>query len=228
MRGSSLVLGLVLIAGGCRGQTSSGSGVGSSGDALVVEPACQESSDAAVGLLEPGGGSRCGLALELAGEQLSLVQLADAQVAGRGTAPRACGEGLARCEVEGRIDERLGPLVLLSVRGHESEMPTQVYLGWLAGERLVFVDTWYGLPSVIDHTRVGPSWALAPYDCGGQGLELHPQARLPTTYLEPDETLRALSGVWTVSEDGSPQPPKPAPEQALAGANCRPAFEHLP
>lgn len=225
------MLGLVLVAGGCRGQTSSGSGVATDEGAAVEPPACQLSSDAAVGLLPPGGGSRCGLALELSGEELSLVRLADAQLAGRGPAPQACGEGLALCEVEGRIDERLGPLVLLKLRGHESEMPTQVYLGWLAGERLVFVDTWYGLPSVIDHTRVGPSWVLAPHDCGGSredGLELRPQSRLPTTYLEPSETLLALSGVWTVNETGGPLPPAPAPDRALAGANCRPAFEQLP
>jgi hypothetical protein len=91
---------------------------------------------------------------------------------------------------------------------------------------LLFVETWYGLPSVVDHTRVGPPWALAPFDCGSE-LLLLPAPRLPEAGHEaPPAMLRELAGRWRVDDAGIPQPPKAA--ATVDPASCRALFRELP
>jgi hypothetical protein len=179
----------------------------------------------------------CGLVLERdgdrdgEGEQQLLVRAlaregdGEGVLLGRGPAPEACGPALERCEVWG-VSDVLGPLVVASVRGPESDMPIQVYVGWIEGERLVFAETWYGLSAVVDHTRVGPPWVLAPFDCEGE-LMLLPAARLPEAEVEsPEGLLRALAGRWVVDEAGVALPPGPG--ATADPASCRPLIPALP
>ncbi|PRQ02517.1 hypothetical protein ENSA5_21620 [Enhygromyxa salina] len=210
--------------------------------------ACGQGSARAVALLEPSDALRdqaagelvCGLALERADDgQLVVRELLregegegeDREPArlGLGPAPEACGAELELCELWGLRDV-LGPVVFAQVRGHESEIPVQVYVGWIDGERLTFAETWHGRPSTVDHTRVGPPWALGPFDCEGE-LALLPVARLPEAGAEsPSPTLLALAGRWTVDEAGVAQ----GPEASSTGtakvdpASCRALVRALP
>jgi hypothetical protein len=195
--------------------------------------ACAPGSAQAIALLEPtASGSGCGVVIERgeAGE-LSVVRRRHIdefelpEVLARGPAPEACGAQLERCEVSG-VDDTLGPIVLARVSGHESEVPIQVYLGWVEGERLLFVETWYGLQSVMDHTRVGPPWALAAFDCAGERLLL-PARRLPEAdHEDPPAILRALAGRWRVDSDGVAQPPEQA--STVDASSCRALLRELP
>lgn len=194
---------------------------------------CASGSARAIALLEPSDNeSSCGVALEL-GEAgiLELVprarvdELELPSVLARGPAPKPCGDALEFCELSGVTDE-LGPIVLASVRGPESEMPTQVYLGWVDGEQLVFAETWYGLPSVLDHTRIGPPWVLAAYDCAGE-LMLLPTPRLPEADHEtPPELLLEFAGRWRVDAAGVAQPPERA--AAVDRTTCRAVLPSWP
>lgn len=223
---AALALALV---GACTPQTSPDQRGGSVDGEVEVGPRCAPSSDAAVAVLEPGQRDGCPIAVELDDDVLELHALDQAadgdELLGRGRPPSACGRVLALCELVGRVDPKLGPVLLLSQRGAESEMPVQVYLGWVEDGRLGFTETWYGLPSVVDHTRVGPPWALAPHDCGGE-LALLPMARLPAAEVEaPPEVLDGLAGVWTIGQDGEPQ--APGMGQA-SGDGCRAVFSAIP
>lgn len=142
-----------------------------------------------------------------------------------GPMPERCGDALERCELWGVHDE-LGPFLLAAVRGHESEVPVQVYVGWVEDRRLVFAPTWYGLSSVVDHTRVGSPWALAPYDCDGS-LALLPAPRLPEAAVEgPSEAAAAAAGRWAIGEDGVAAPIEAT--TTFDAASCRPVFPALP
>lgn len=197
-------------------------------------PRCEASSERAIALLHPrSAADGCDLVIErdVEDDQQLLVRAlavegeAELSPLARGPAPEACGPALERCELWG-VSDTLGPIVLASVRGHESEMPIQVYLGWIVGERLVFAPTWYGLPSVMDHTRIGPPWVLAPFDCAGE-LMLLPAGRLPEAEVEaPDAGLVALAGRWIVDELGVASPP--AAVVATDASSCRALVAALP
>lgn len=195
--------------------------------------ACVGGSTDAIALLEPiAGDGGCGVAVERGDSgELSLMQRLHVDefelpdIVARGQAPEACGAKFEWCELWGSEDE-LGPIMLASVRGPESEMPIQVFFGWVEGERLLFVETWYGLPSVVDHTRIGPPWALAAFDCDGE-LLLLPSPRLPEADNEaPISTLRELAGRWRADAAGIPQPPEQA--ATIDPASCRALFPQLP
>lgn len=193
----------------------------------------------AIGTLEPSvaasSSAPCGVALELADGQLSVRAIpfageglasvaAMGEVLASGPIPDACGAALERCELWGVYDE-LGPVLLASVRGHESEVPIQVYVGWVDGRRLAFAPSWYGLSSVADHTRVGPPWVLAPFACDGR-LMLLPAARLPEAAVEdPSAAVLAAAGRWTIADDGSASRSEAGPADAAA---CRAVFSALP
>ena len=163
-------------------------------------------------------------AVPLTGEGLASVTSSFGELLASGPIPEACGAALERCELWGVHDE-LGPVLLLAVRGHESEIPIQVYVGWVDDRRLGFAPSWYGLSSIADHTRVGPPWALAPFACDGR-LMLLPAARLPEAAVEdPSEAVRAAAGRWTIGEDGSASPSEAATDDP---ARCRPVFSALP
>lgn len=148
--------------------------------------------------------------------ELALVRIANkdepaAEPLARGPAPLACGAALQRCEFEGIVDPTQGPLVLALERGHESEHPVQVWLGIHEGGRLGFVPSWQGESSLVDHTRIGPPFALAPFACAGE-LRLLPHARLPEAEGElPPGALMMLAGHWVVAELGVMPPQQPSP-----------------
>lgn len=218
-----------------------------SGEQSEVTPGTEESAVArrcavglvgAIGTLEPRPdgkvGAACGVALELDDRQLTMrtIPFEDqglASVAGYGEVlatgpiPDDCGDALERCELWGVHDE-LGPVLLVAVLGHESEIPVQVHVGWVDDRRLAFAPSWYGLSSIADHTRVGPPWALAPFACEGR-LTLLPVARLPEAAVEgPSEAVRAAAGRWTIGDDGSAS----LSEALIDSAGCRPVFDALP
>jgi hypothetical protein len=214
-----------------------------SGDQVEVTPGSEETVAAerscealpsAIVLLEPSPSSACGVGLELADRQLTVRSIPErgggvTGAAGLGEAlasgpiPDECGDALERCELWG-VHDQLGPVLLAAVRGPESEVPVQVYIGWVEDRRLAFVPSWFGLSSIADHTRVGPPWALAPFDCDGR-LTLLPAARLPEAAVEqPSEAVLAAAGHWTIAEDGST-----APSEAVTDSGtCRPVFATLP
>jgi hypothetical protein len=205
-------------------------------DASQVESAslvaCGPASAQAVALLDARDGG-CGLALEFdaAGSELIVRPrarpnpLIEAEPIARGLAPEACGPAASRCELFG-VTDRLGPIVIAGVRGSESEMLTQVFVGWVEGQRLAFVETWFGPPSVVDHTRVGPAWALAPFDCSGV-LQLLPAPRLPEAdHEDPPDQLPPVAGAWSIDDQGLAQPP--AQPSTTDPANCRALIPALP
>jgi hypothetical protein len=202
-----------------------------------LERRCSPSSTDTITLLEAPSPDKapaeapCGVALEFVEGELILRAIpsegepgAQGVVLGRGLAPERCGEALERCELWGVHDE-LGPLVFVAERGSESEVPVQIYLGWVADSRLAFAPTWYGLPSIADHTRVGPPWALAPYACDG-ALALLPTPRLPEAAVEaPSEAVREAAGRWSIGEDGA----SPVGSGSVLEADrCRPVFTAIP
>lgn len=158
---------------------------------------------------------------ESLGARVALIQLPHER-AGRaerlafGFAPLACGEDLAGCDLSGVTHTRHGPIVIAAERGPESEHPIQIHLGVVIQGVLVFVPSWVSPSSVVDHTHVGPPFALAPWDCGGE-LRLLPAARLPEAQGEDvPGSLLMLSGRWVVDPStgraGPPQQPAPATE----------------
>ncbi|MCA9682562.1 MAG: hypothetical protein KC457_10235 [Myxococcales bacterium] len=228
-----LASGLALAPSACVAQTS-----GESGDVASTRPdtgaddaaSCAAASAAALLMVEDGGA--CPLELALADDRLQLRRLAQVEaedkspaVVAAGAAPSSCGADLSLCSFEAHAST-LGPILLVAERGYESEMPTQVHVGWVDQERLVFAPSWHGLPSVVDHTRVGPPYALAPHDCGGR-LQLLPMARLPEAGVEaPPAELLALAGAWTVDEAGEALPPAQA--DAGGGGGCTALLDALP
>ncbi|MFV8748956.1 hypothetical protein ACNOYE_00235 [Nannocystaceae bacterium ST9] len=142
-----------------------------------------------------------------------------------GPAPLACGPELATCELSGVVDERHGPILVAAERGYESEHPIQVHLGLHDAGKLAFVPSWYGESSVVDHTRIGPVFALAPFDCGGE-LRLLPAARLPEAAGETvPARLVMLAGRWWIGDRGQSMPPQ-IPDPSHEG--CTPLLEPLP
>jgi hypothetical protein len=219
---------------------------------------CASAPEHTIALLEAGaegtargtGEPSCGLALALADGQLSVHAIAQidegidegigegigegaaerpATVLASGPVPSDCGPALERCELWG-VDHALGPIVLAAVRGHESEVPVQVYVGWVEDGQLGFAPSWFGLMSVADHTRVGPPWALAPYACGEGQLRLLPARRLPEAAQEgPSEAVRAAAGRWVLADDGTASLAEPAAgDRVDAAGDCQPVFVALP
>lgn len=103
---------------------------------------------------------------------------------------------VAGCRYEG-VDTELGPMLIATEPGAQSEVPTAVFLGVVAGGRLVFVDLWAGAgPAVIeDSTAVGPAHALAPLRCGDD-LGLFARPRVPgMEHLAVPPTLAEREGI---------------------------------
>ncbi len=126
--------------------------------------------------------------------------------AARGSMPDACSTN--PCDFSGR-HVQLGPLLVVEQRSPYSEMPANVWLGWVAtGGQLIFVDLWEdaGDPIVDQGTEIGPAHALAPVDCNGVvGLRA-----MPRLESSPGESARpqllAREGIYGEAEDVAPLP----------------------
>jgi hypothetical protein len=114
---------------------------------------------------------------------------------------------VAPCRYEG-LQTPLGPMIVATEPGAQSEMPRSVHLGFaLAGGTLAFVDLWAGAGAMVieDSTELGPAHALVPMQCGRK-LGLFAGARLPAgEAVEPPAELRAREGIIAI-DDGSAEP----------------------
>lgn len=187
---------------------------------VLAEPPASTEVDASTEASEPIGRWVALIQLPRASEPSStLEQLAI------GPAPIACGPDLDGCELSGVIDERHGPIVIAAERGHESEHPVQVHLGIQVEGNLAFIPSWYGESSIVDHTRIGPAFALAPFDCAGS-LRLLPAARLPEAEGEAvPAALIMRAGQWWIGDRGRASPPQIA---APSSEGCTALLDPLP
>lgn len=121
-------------------------------------------------------------------ESLSLT----AGPAAEGPAPQC---RVAACRYEG-VDTEVGPVLIVTEPSAESEVPSSVFVGVVAGGRLAFVDLWAGAGAPVreDATLVGPVFALEPRQCsGGVGFVVAP--RVAGTIEAPPPSLTARQGV---------------------------------
>lgn len=177
--------GLVFASLGCRPQ----------GGAPPESETCGATPDpAAVVLSFPGSG--CPWVLEQREHQLHLRRLdAPPSTLASGRAPTAC---VGRpCHWRG-VDSSLGPLVVAVPVSPQSEMPLGAHLGLAHDHELVFVDVWAGAGETVSDTftDLGPSHALAAYDCGGR-LGLRSEPRVPAGSGQPaPPELREREGIY--------------------------------
>ena len=116
---------------------------------------------------------------------------------------------VAACRYEG-VQTPLGPMVIASEPGAESEVPVALHLGFVAaGGRIAFVDLWAGAGAMVieDSTELGPAHALVPMQCGRM-LGFFAAARLPAgEAVEPPPELRAREGLVAIADgDTEPKP----------------------
>lgn len=110
---------------------------------------------------------------------------------------------VAACRYEG-VSTELGPMLVATEPGPQSEIPTAVFLGVVAGDAIVFVDLWEGAGPAVeeDETLVGPTHALVPMRCGAE-LGLFARSRVPgTTQLAIPDALAARQGRMTLAKGG--------------------------
>lgn len=142
-------------------------------------------------------GQRCDWELRDA-EEAGRLALVDLDVEGAepaiGEMPSACGE--RHCVYDG-LHTEVGPIIMVTIVGADSEMPQSVQLGVVSAQTLVFVDLWEGAgtPVVTDLTAVGPAHCLAPFVCGDR-LGVFAVPRLDVGQgLEPPPSLQARQGL---------------------------------
>lgn len=165
---------------------------------------CRASSDA--GAWARFAGAACDWELLDDGDGLQLTSLSiTSPRAARGEVPPPCRE--ATCVYHGVLDA-VGPLVLAVVPAFDSEMPSDVLLGFVDGERLVFTSLWEGAgePVRSDYTRVGPAHALAPFACG-EALALLAVPRLDVVGAAVPDTLAAREGRIDPADPSTPAGP---------------------
>lgn len=151
------------------------------------------------------GPDRCPIAVVANGEALTLESLALAATpAATGAAPTC---RVAACRYEG-VNTELGPMLVVTEPGAESEVPTSAFLGVVTGTQLVFVDLWAGAGGSVseDATAVGPAHALTPMQCGAE-LGLFARPRVPgMEHLPVPPTLVAREGRMTLRGDATIRP----------------------
>ena len=163
----------------------------------------------------------CPLVLLRDREGVRLESLAEAPARPSRGQPPQCR--VAQCRYEG-VQTPLGPMIIASEPGAESEVPVAVYLGFVAaGGQIAFVDLWAGAGDMVveDSTTLGPAHALVPMQCGRE-LGLFAGARLPAgEAVEPPPELRAREG--RVAIEAGEVEPKPG-----AADGCTPLTLPLP
>ncbi|MBV1857971.1 MAG: hypothetical protein KUG77_06125 [Nannocystaceae bacterium] len=146
------------------------------------------------GALATFSGSPCGWTLRPQDDgTVELVHSIKTPTRSAGVMPLPC-ETLP-CSVRG-LETPVGPVLVLEVRGLESEVPAGVWLGVVLGNSLRFVDLWEDAGAVVvdGGISLGPAHALAPFDCEGT-LALFPEARLPGgAAVPPPVSLQRRAG----------------------------------
>ena len=173
---------------------------------------CGESSP--LGALTTFEGTPCPWTLRPSDAGVELVHSTLSPTTRSGEMPEPC-ESLP-CTFRG-VDTPGGPYVVVEIQGSGSEVPAGVWLGVVEGETLSFVDLWEdaGDPIVDDGIDLGPSHALAPFDCEGT-LALFAQPRVPgARSVEAPATLRAREGAMSGGAD-------------VQRSRCEPVPLHLP
>jgi hypothetical protein len=156
---------------------------------------------------------------------LVLTSLAlDAPPPARGEVPEPCRT--STCVYHGTLTPE-GPVLLAVVPSPQSEMPSDVLLLVVHGERLAATSLWEGAgaPVESDFTMVGPAHALAPFLCGSS-LALLAVERLDPVGLPPPQTLQAREGrldVRALVDSGQATPAGPVDR-----GDCRPVDLPVP
>ena len=183
------------LALGCGRGAGVGGGQGAqTADADPPPPPCKKASAAEALAVFDGG--RCGWQLTASGTEVTLVSLEpdNTPPPATGQLPEVCARGA--CDIVGR-EVALGPLLQLQVRSPYSEMPAGVWLGWVDGKALRFVDLWEGAgdPVVDQGTPIGPAFALEPVRCG-ESLGFAVGRRLPHGEGDPPDALQERAGIY--------------------------------
>jgi hypothetical protein len=151
------------------------------------------------------GPDRCPIAVVASAATLTLESLALApRPAASGAAPTC---RVAACRYEG-VNTELGPMLVVTEPGAESEVPTAAFLGVVTGTQLVFVDLWAGAGGSVseDATAVGPAHALTPMQCGAElGLFARPRVSGMENLPVPP-TLVARQGRMSLRGDATIRP----------------------
>ena len=200
---------------------------GTSGGGSPGTPEAEAPSDRDVGRPSPCGevdsagalttfsGSPCAWTLRPGADAgVELVHSTKMQTRSAGEMPLPC-ETLP-CSVRG-VETPAGPVLIVEVRGAESEVPAGVWIGVAAGEHLRFVDLWEEAGDVVvdNGISLGPAHALAPFDCEG-AVALFAEARLPGAEAVPAPvSLHEREGVI-----GS--------EASVGRTHCEPLWVGLP
>ena len=163
-------------------------------------------------------GERCPWVLTRDDGVLELSSSApDASAAHSGEVPTACAE--LPCDYAGRTTT-VGPLVIATQRSPHSEMAAGVHLGYVGADgKLMFVDLWLDAGDDVtdDGTSLGPTHALAPFDCDGKlGLFATPRTVAGKT-ITPTPALSKREGIYTA--------PTPTPTDKTT---CNPLTWRMP
>ncbi|MFO0634174.1 MAG: hypothetical protein U0168_15110 [Nannocystaceae bacterium] len=176
----------------------------------LIAPVCSEVPSPPGVVAQWSAPDGCPMWLALQGERM---QLSSSSLV---PTPTAAGERascrVAPCEFEG-VMTPLGPMVVVTEPGAQSEVPVGVQLGFVVGlDTLVFVDLWAGAGAAVveDSTALGPGHALVPSQCGTK-LGLLARPRLPAAQgQEVPRELLARQGTIELSRKPLTIVPGPA------------------
>ncbi len=151
------------------------------------------------------GPERCPISVTLAGGILRLEDRSMTRpLVATGPEPTCVS---ATCRYEG-VTTELGPMLVVTEPGAQSEIPTAAMLGVVAGDTLVFVDLWAGAgaPVVEDDTALGPSHGLTAMRCGDE-LGLFARARVPSLgHLQVPPELAVREGRMALRRGATVRP----------------------
>lgn len=177
---------------------------------VLPQPLCDGSIAPATAVAEWRAADGCPMWLSVQGQRLHLAGSSRTPVPVVEGEPPLCR--VAACRYEG-VQTALGPMIVATEPGAQSEVPVAVHVGFVLGMRtLVFVDLWAAAGDTVveDATMLGPAHALSPMRCGAK-LGLFARARLPAgERLEPPPELLARQGMVDLGkpalalEPGSP------------------------
>lgn len=151
------------------------------------------------------GPERCPISVALSGGMLRLEDRSMKRPVVATAAAPTCV--VAACRYEG-VSTELGPMLVVTEPGAQSEIPTSAMLGVVAEDTLVFVDLWAGAgqPVIEDDTAIGPSHGLVAMRCGDE-LGLFGRARVPSLgHLQVPPDLAAREGRMALRRGATVRP----------------------